>query len=295
MWYFGRFSCAFDQKNLLHKKMDFPSTGAVEIHRKPLTPIRTRRKLSIPVVLPQHLSSLNDPQAAFRRRFSNVGDAVTRKLSTTIGWRAASILNVNPPEEVVAVGRALCTLYIRTRLKKAGLFNKKLGLTRVRSAMGSLVSCSNTVREVFPGLSCACQELERMYPKLYTNISRHTGPPPAEGHVGVLLALGHHILRSEPTWGKVVSIYCIAAGLALDSVRQGQSEQLHVILEDMSELLEDRMANWVHCNGGWNGLSKHCRQKIQEVSITEYFTVFGTVAVILVVAYFIVRFTVRFA
>lgn len=50
---------------------------------------------------------------------------------------------------------------------------------------------------------CACQELERMYPKLYSNVSRHTGPPPAEGNVGVLLAVGHHILRSEPTWGKV--------------------------------------------------------------------------------------------
>lgn len=53
------------------------------------------------------------------------------------------------------------------------------------------------------GLSCACQKLERMYPKLYSNISRHTGPPPAEGNVGILLAVGHHILRSEPTWGKV--------------------------------------------------------------------------------------------
>lgn len=49
----------------------------------------------------------------------------------------------------------------------------------------------------------------------------------------------------------MVAIYCIAAGLAVDYVRQGQNEQLHVILEDMSELLEDRMANWVHSNGGW--------------------------------------------
>lgn len=42
-----------------------------------------------------------------------------------------------------------------------------------------------------------------MYPKLYSNISRHTGPPPVDGSVGVLLAVGHHILRSDPTWGKV--------------------------------------------------------------------------------------------
>jgi len=39
--------------------------------------------------------------------------------------------------------------------------------------------------------------------------------------------------------------------LAVDYVKQGQSELVHDILEDMSELLEDRMAHWVHSNGGW--------------------------------------------
>ncbi|XP_050309742.1 bcl-2-related ovarian killer protein-like [Anthonomus grandis grandis] len=271
--------------------------GGVEILRKPLTPSRTRRKLSIPASLPLSVTGLGEvqAQAAFRRRFSNVGDAVSRKLSTTIGWRAGLItINASPPEEVVAVGRALCTLYIRTRLKKAGLFNKKLGLTRVRSAIGTLTGCGNIVKEVFPGLSHACQELERMYPKLYNNIWIHTGPPPAEGTVGILLAAGHHMMRTEPTWGKVLAIYCIAAGLSVDCVRQGQSEQLHVILEDMSELLEDKIAAWVHANGGWTGLNAHCRPKNQEVSVTEYVTIFGVVTIILLVAYFIVRFCVRF-
>lgn len=60
-------------------------------------------------------------------------------------------LIVSPPEEVIAVGRGLCSLYIRTKLKKSGLFNKKLGLVRVRSAMGTMITCSNVVREVFPG------------------------------------------------------------------------------------------------------------------------------------------------
>ncbi|ENN77281.1 hypothetical protein YQE_06107, partial [Dendroctonus ponderosae] len=182
--------------------MDLHCSGVDEFNIKSMSSSRTRRKLSIPVNLPQNTTG--DHQAAFRRRFSNVGDAVTRKLSTTIGWRTG--VNTNPPEEVVAVGRALCTLYIRAKLKKCGLFNKKLGLTRVRSAIGSLIACSTIVKDVFPGLSCACQELERMYPKLYSNISRHTGPPPADGSVGVLLAVGHHILRSDPTWGKVNSV-----------------------------------------------------------------------------------------
>ncbi|KAF7269235.1 hypothetical protein GWI33_017692 [Rhynchophorus ferrugineus] len=269
--------------------MDSLHVGLHELPRR-LSHTRPRRKLSIPVVFPQGVTG-GDPQAAFRRRFSNVGDVVSRKLSTTIGWRYT---NAAPPEEIVAVGRALCTLYIRTRLKKAGLFNKKLGLTRVRSAVGSLEGCSNIVREVFPGLAFACQELERMHPKLYTRIFRHTGPPPNDGTAGLLLAIGHHMLRTDATWGKIVAIYSVAGGLAVDNVRQGHSEQLHVILEDMTELLEDRIAYWVNTNGGWTSLSSHCRQQNQEVSVTEYITLFGLVIVILLVVYFIVRFCIRF-
>ncbi|XP_066260409.1 bcl-2-related ovarian killer protein-like isoform X2 [Euwallacea similis] len=266
------------------------NSGGGDTQRKPMTTSRPRRKLSIPV-LQQISSGTGDAQAAFRRRFSNVGDVVTRKLSTTIGWRTGI---TNPPAEVVAVGRGLCSLYVRTKLKKSGLFDKRLGLMRVRSALGGMIDCSNTVREVFPCLLCACQELERMYPKLYTNISRQTGPPPAEGSVGVLLAVGHHMLRSEPTWGKVVAIYCVAGGLAVDYVRQGQNENLHVILEDMFELLEDRMANWVYSTGGWVGLSAHCRSQIQEIPLTKYMTIFGLATIILLVAYFIIRFYVKF-
>lgn len=203
---------------------------------------KIRRKLSIPVTFNPN----TDQQLPIRRRFSNVGDAVTRKLSTTIGWRSG-----NPPEEVVAVGRAMCTLYVRTRLKRAGVFNRKLGLTRVRSAVGTLTGCGAIVREVFPCLACACAELERMYPRLYANIARQTGPTPGGGVGGLLLAVGHHLLRSEPTWGKVVAVYSVAGGLAVDCVRQGQHDDLHMILEDMTELLEDRMAYWVNANGGW--------------------------------------------
>lgn len=58
--------------------MELTSNGLIA-DRKNLSPHRTGRKLSIPV-------NLSHPQesAAFRRRFSNVGDAA-RKLSSSIG------------------------------------------------------------------------------------------------------------------------------------------------------------------------------------------------------------------
>ncbi|XP_018564679.1 bcl-2-related ovarian killer protein homolog A isoform X2 [Anoplophora glabripennis] len=251
-------------------------------------PIRPKRKLSIPVALsvPPNISE----HAAFRRRFSNVGDAVSRKLSTTIGWRSAA--GANPPEEVVAVGRALCSLYIRTRLKRAGVFNRKLGLTRVRSAVGTMPGCGTVVRDVFPGLQCACLELERMYPKLYTNVTRQTGFLHGNGVSGILLAVGHYLLR-EPTWGKVVAVFTVAGALAVDCVRYSHHEQLPSILDDMTELLEDKMAEWVNFNGGWTGLMAHCKAKDQEISYVQYLTIFGLVAIVLLVAYFVVRFCVK--
>lgn len=53
--------------------------GAIPSDKKNPIPIRSGRKLSIPVLLSPPTES-----AVFRRRFSNVGDAA-RKLSTSIG------------------------------------------------------------------------------------------------------------------------------------------------------------------------------------------------------------------
>lgn len=100
-----------------------------------------RRKFSFPTVLHENSPSssssttfnnhLDNIQASnnninSKRRFSHVGDVVSRKLSNTIGWRSVSV----PTDEVVAQGRVLCAQFIRNRLKRSGIFNKKLGLYR---------------------------------------------------------------------------------------------------------------------------------------------------------------------
>lgn len=91
---------------------------------------------------------------------------ICRKLSNTIGWRTLPV----PPQEVVAQGKALCCRYIRNRLKRSGIFNKKLGLYRLRSVVGT--PSAMIVTEVYPSLIGAGQELERMHPKVYTSIAR---------------------------------------------------------------------------------------------------------------------------
>nr|CAH7736309.1 unnamed protein product [Callosobruchus chinensis] len=242
-----------------------------------------KRKMSFPTTT----LALPTENTAFRRRLSNVGDAA-RKLSTTIGWKTVAV-NGPPPEEVTIIGRSLCSLYVRTKLKRAGMFNKKLGLTRVRSTIGTMDGCGIVIKDVFPGLMCACSELERIYPNLYCNIPRLVGRKASESIGGILPAVGDILFSQEPSWGKVVSVYCVAGGLAVDVVRLGRPDWLPIIMDDMKEFLEDRMSHWIHANGGWLGLLSHCRQIEQDISFKEYLAIFGLVAVIFLVSFFVVK------
>lgn len=122
-------------------------------------PALARRKFSFPANL--HSTVLHgDPPGSInsgslqpsstasfaRRRLSNVSDVVTRKLSSTIGWKQP----VLPSQDIITQGKCLCGQYIRCRLKKSGVFNRKLGLQRIRSIVGT--PTIHVVREVFPAL-----------------------------------------------------------------------------------------------------------------------------------------------
>lgn len=88
-----------------------------------------------------------------RRRFSNVSDVVSRKLSNTIGWKIPTPTPV-PTQEIVTQGKCLCGQYIRFRLKRSGVFTKRLALQRIRSIVGT--PSVHVVREVFPALNYVC-------------------------------------------------------------------------------------------------------------------------------------------
>lgn len=119
--------------------------------------IENKRKFSFPVAL--HSSSLlgDVNTLSARRRFSNVSDVVTRKLSSTIGWKLPTVV---PTQDLVTQGKCLCGQYIRNRLKRSGLFTKKLGLQRLRSIIGT--PSALIVREVFPALNYV-----RYFPLIY--------------------------------------------------------------------------------------------------------------------------------
>lgn len=319
---------------------------------RPANPL-PRRKFSFPAVLQsQSLCAELGGGAGFgngggpslavataRRRFSNVSDVVSRKLSHTIGWRTAV-----PTEQIARQGKALCTQYIRWKLKRAGVYTKKCA-GALRSARASAASCAPTAdggggggyfissqagdgngrgddevrREVFPAVLRIGLQLERLNPKLYatgvtaacptavpaaaataaaTSAANNAaaaatagaaatvvatagggtavgsrGRPPSQllllhrrsaytrrnstTAAVVLVSVSRELFRAgaQVTWAKVVSLVCVAAGLAVDCARRGRGEQLADLIETVGEVIEDDLAAWIHYNGGWVGTS----------------------------------------
>lgn len=273
--------------------------------------------------------------ATARRRFSNVSDVVSRKLSHTIGWRTAV-----PTEQIARQGKALCVQYVRWKLKRAGAYTKKCaGALRAATAAanpavpvdgngggasgGYFIPPLQAMaagadhgdglrREVFPAVLRVGLQLERLDPKLYAAgavaaetaaactgasaaagnpsataaappsadsaasvqqrlFQRHRGPPPYRRNAAaasvVLVSVSRELFRAgaQVTWAKVVSLVCVAAGLAVDCARRGRADQLPDLIEAVGEVIEDDLAAWIHYNGGWVSIYlKYCPYKSVE-------------------------------
>ncbi|XP_034936899.1 bcl-2-related ovarian killer protein homolog B-like isoform X2 [Chelonus insularis] len=223
-----------------------------------------------------------------RRRLSNVGDVVSKKISHTIGWRSVSA----SIELAVMQGSALCGQYIKSRLKRSGIFQKKLGLKRMRS--GIMTSDSTVIAEVYPVLIALGAELEKMHPNLFVKIARQIGCgsfSTEQATSEAITDVSREMLRSgEMTWSKIVALYAVAGGIAVDCVRQGKPELIATIQRAMTEVLEEDLASWIQANGGWIALSTRCRsieddsmwQEQNIVSLTVLVTIFIGALVILI-------------
>ncbi|GAB0090758.1 bcl-2-related ovarian killer protein [Sergentomyia squamirostris] len=265
------------------------------------SPPPTARKFSFPANLISSNLLAVDPAVgdgvvlSARRRLSNVSDVVTRKLSTTIGWKTPVI----PSHDIITQGRCLCYQYVRSRLKRAGMFTRKLGLQRVRSILGT--NSIEVCREVFPALNYVGEELERMHPRVYSSVARQIsrnpgGELPTEETAPCLMgAVARDLFRTDITWGKVISLFAMAGGLAIDCVRQGHSDYLPNLVDGVAEVIEDELVPWINDNGGWLGLSNHVNpSKTSEMSVLEWIAIGLACILGICVFIFIVKFLGHF-
>ncbi|XP_042215912.1 bcl-2-related ovarian killer protein-like isoform X3 [Homarus americanus] len=225
------------------------------------------------------------PSSFARRRFSNVSDVVTRKISTTIGWRSVNV------EAVVTQAKCLVTQYIRSRLKRAGLLHKKLGLQRLRSVAN--LAGGWEVCEVFPRVSGIGQELERTYPKLYASVARQLSITLTSDKVvrSVMVQVAGHVFRAEVTWARIISLFAVAAGLASDCVKQGHPEYVAGVIEVVGLVTERHTAPWIASQGGWSSLLTWSQTPETEGSVLQ---VLVLVVVGLILAAFMIILALKF-
>ncbi|XP_053974868.1 bcl-2-related ovarian killer protein homolog A-like isoform X2 [Hylaeus volcanicus] len=232
------------------------------------------RRNSLAISLHSNLSgftSANNPEItpfhvvdSARRRFSNVSDVVSRKISHTIRWRTVSA----SVELTVSQGSSLCAQYIRNRLKRSGIFHRKLGLKRMRSVM--LLPGGTVVGEVYPELISVGAELEKMHPNLFNRVARQIGCSSFSTEQSASEAVAdvsrEMIRNGEMTWSKVIALYAVAGGIAVDCVRQGKPEYLLAIQRGMTDVLEEDLAVWIQANGGWSALATRYRPVTEETT-----------------------------
>lgn len=124
------------------------------------------------------------------------------------------------------------------------------------------------------------EELERMHPRVYSNISRQLSRAPfgelqdANTAPYLLHAAAKELFKNEINWGKIISLFAISGGLAVDIVRQGHYEFLQRLIEGTADIIEEDLLPWLMENGCWLGLLDHIRPNMPEHSFLNWLTLF---------------------
>ncbi|XP_024420040.1 bcl-2-related ovarian killer protein [Desmodus rotundus] len=153
-------------------------------------------------------------------------------------------------KELVAQAKALGREFVHARLLRAGLVWS--APERVPPAPGGRLA------EVCTVLLRLGDELELIRPSIYRNVARQLSLSlQSESAVTeAFLAVAAQIFVAGITWGKVVSLYLVAAGLAADCVRQAQPALVHALVDCLGEFVRKTLAAWLRRQGGWTDVLK---------------------------------------
>lgn len=201
-----------------------------------------------------------------KRRISQVSNVVTQHFQSTIGWSLKS------HSEIARQSRCLAAKYIRWKLRKNGLFHKRLQLQRLRS-VGNLIDEHDVyINEIAIELKCLIQELDRNHPKLFSSVIAHAGDVMLKNvHAlkRVHRLIGQFIFESSSNqsvnngsdsnqnqscqynWSQVAAFYAVTGALAVDSVRSGHPEYVLPLIDSLTRFISKQVAPWISQEGGW--------------------------------------------
>ncbi|XP_027559660.1 bcl-2-related ovarian killer protein isoform X1 [Neopelma chrysocephalum] len=152
-------------------------------------------------------------------------------------------------KELVSQAKALCRDYINSRLIRAGVSWSKPEYN-VPVPGGKLAEVSTILLRLG-------DELEYIRPNVYRNIARQLNISLHSETVvtDAFLAVAAQIFTAGITWGKVVSLYAVAAGLAVDCVRHAQPAMVHTIVDCLGEFVRKTLVTWLKRRGGWPAMN----------------------------------------
>uniref|UniRef100_A0A1B0CFF5 Uncharacterized protein n=1 Tax=Lutzomyia longipalpis TaxID=7200 RepID=A0A1B0CFF5_LUTLO len=133
-------------------------------------------------------------------------------------------------------GKCLCLQYIRFRLKRAGALNRKV-IQRLRTITIESPATNTIIRDVFPILNGLGEELERMHPRVYSNVGRQLSRawsdlPDAETLSLLLAEVAKELFRGGTSWARA----------------------LPRLVEVFGHVVEEDLMGWLEARGGWKGL-----------------------------------------
>ncbi|XP_044523604.1 bcl-2-related ovarian killer protein [Gracilinanus agilis] len=153
-------------------------------------------------------------------------------------------------KELVSQAKALGREYIHSRLIRAGLVWSKPE-AKTPTPGGKLAEVASILLRLG-------DELEYIRPNVYRNIARQLNISLQSESVvtDAFLAVATQIFAAGITWGKVVSLYAVAAGLAVDCVKQAQPAMVHTIVDCLGEFVRKTLVTWLKRRGGWADIMK---------------------------------------
>ncbi|XP_046718327.1 bcl-2-related ovarian killer protein homolog B isoform X2 [Silurus meridionalis] len=116
-------------------------------------------------------------------------------------------------------------------------------------------------------------ELENLRPHVYRNVAKQLNILVAMEAVvsDAFLSVANEIISLGITWGKVVAVFAVAGGLAVDCVRQERPAVVHTIEESMGEFVRKSLVPWLRKRGGWGDISK-CVRKVESRTQTHWYS-----------------------
>ncbi|KAH7961373.1 hypothetical protein HPB52_008578 [Rhipicephalus sanguineus] len=91
-----------------------------------------------------------------------------------------------------------------------------------------------------------------VYSTVTGNIGVHALPSETAVQ-NVFEAVARELFRNDISWGRIVALYSVSGGLAVDCVKLGHPEYVLGLVQALGLFVERDLATWISQQGGWAG------------------------------------------